>query len=211
MYRFDIINKLIKENGFWRYLEIGVCDPQHCFDKIDCKIKHGVDPGVEFEENPVDYKMTSDEFFDFLRTNDSDRKYDVIFIDGLHKSYQVKKDILNSLQFLNPKGYIVLHDCSPPTSWMAREDYMIDGNYEPWNGTVWKAIYDLRTSRTDLHICVVNTDWGIGIIKNNPQLNTILPTRYNPYYEFNLMDANREEDLGLIQVDELDNWLKDKE
>ena len=25
------------------------------------------------------------------------------------------------------------------------------------------------------------------------------------------MDANREEDLGLIQVDELDNWLKDKE
>ena len=69
--------------------------------------------------------MTSDEFFDFLRTNEFDRKYDVIFIDGLHKSYQVKKDILNSLQFLNPKGYIVLHDCNPPTSWMAREDNMI--------------------------------------------------------------------------------------
>jgi len=207
MYRFDIINKLIKLNGFTNYLEIGVCDPKFCFDKVKCELKHGVDPGVEFEENPVTYQMESDTFFAYLKEHDPSRKYDVIFIDGLHKSYQVKKDIINSLKVLNPNGYVLLHDCNPPTSFMAREDYLVDGEYQPWNGTVWKAIYELRTSRVDLDICVVDTDWGIGIIRNNPFFDTPLIQRHNPFYEFNIMDANREEDLGLIQVDELDNWL----
>ena len=84
---------------------------------------------------------------------------------------------------------------------------MVNGVYEPWNGTVWKAIYDLRTSRTDLKVCVVDTDWGIGIVKNNHFFDTKLVQKHNQFYEFNIMDANREEDLGLIQVNELDNWL----
>ena len=207
MYRFDIINKLIKENDFKSYLEIGVCNPIHCFDKVQCEHKEGVDPGIEFEENPVDHQMTSDECFRFMDDRRPDDRFDIIFIDGLHKSYQVKQDIHNSLRYLNPNGYILLHDCNPPTSFMAREDYLVDGEYREWNGTVWKAIYQLRTSRNDLKVCVVDTDWGIGIVKNNHFLNTPLVQRHNPFYEFNIMDANREEDLGLIQVDELDNWL----
>ena len=93
MLRFDIINKVIEVNGFTKYLEIGVCNPLDCFDKINCELKHGVDPGYEFEENPVTYQMESDTFFEYLKEHDPNRKYDVIFIDGLHKSYQVKKDI----------------------------------------------------------------------------------------------------------------------
>ena len=207
MYRFDIINKLIKENDFKSYLEIGVCNPIDCFDKIECEHKEGVDPGYEFEENPVDHELTSDQFFAFMDSVRPDQRYDVIFIDGLHKSYQVKQDIHNSLRYLNPNGYVVLHDCNPPDDFMARETYMVNGVYEPWNGTVWKAIYDLRTSRTDLKVCVVDTDWGIGIVKNNHFFDTKLVQKHNQFYEFNIMDANREEDLGLIQVDELDNWL----
>jgi hypothetical protein len=86
MYRFDIINKLIKENDFKKYLEIGVCDPTHCFDKVQCEHKEGVDPGVEFEENPVDHTMTSDEFFRFMDDRRPNDRFDVVFIDGLHKS-----------------------------------------------------------------------------------------------------------------------------
>ena len=105
MYRFDIINKLIKENNFKNYLEIGVCDPRECFDKIECENKDSVDPGVEFEENPVKYKMTSDEFFAQLK--DDHPKYDVIFIDGLHLSWQVKKDIENSVKHLSDNGFFM--------------------------------------------------------------------------------------------------------
>ena len=146
--------------------------------------------------------MESDTFFEYLKEHDPERKYDVVFIDGLHKSYQVKKDIENSLRVLSPNGYILLHDCNPPTSHMARENYRTEYGYEPWNGTVWKAIYNLRTTRKDLHVCVVDTDWGIGVVKRNDFFDTKLVQNHNEFYVFNIMDANREEDLGLISIEE---------
>ena len=207
MLRYDIINEIINKHSFKTYLEIGVCDPSVCFDKVICDVKHGVDPGVEFKENPVDYKMTSDDFFYFLDLQEDPRKYDVVFIDGLHKSYQVKKDILNSLRYLNPNGYIILHDCNPPNNYMAREDYLVDGKYAPWNGTTWKAIYWARTHRSDLNVLTVDTEWGIGIIRNNFKLNTPLVQNPNSFYEFSIMDANREEDLGLISINDFKNYI----
>jgi predicted O-methyltransferase YrrM len=53
--------------------------------------------------------ITSDAFFERSMV-----KFDVIFIDGLHEEHQVDRDIVNSLQHLNPGGIIVLHDCLPP-------------------------------------------------------------------------------------------------
>jgi len=211
MLRYDIINAVIEKHNFKNYLEIGVCNPDDCFNKVVCENKHGVDPGIEYEENPVDYKMTSDAFFYFLDVNEDNRKYDVIFIDGLHKSYQVKKDIQNSLRYLSPNGYILLHDCNPPNIHMAREDYMVNGRYEPWNGTTWKAIYWARTRCVDLNVLTIDTDWGIGMIRNNPNLNTPLVHNHNPFYEFNIMDANREEDLGLISINDFVRYLEDQE
>jgi hypothetical protein len=211
MYRYDIINKIIKENGFKSYLEIGVCNPADCFDKIECENKDSVDPGVEFTDNPVKYPVTSDYFFSLLNNNDldlhPDYKWDVIFIDGLHISTQVMKDVLNSLQHLSWNGYILLHDCNPPTIDMAREDYKINGVYKPWNGTTWKVMYWVRTHRGDLQSCVVDTDWGIGIIRKGMSL----PISFdNPFYEYNQMSSNRVNDLGLISINELDSWLNGK-
>ena len=56
------------------------------FNKIKATKKYSVDPGIEFKENPVDFKMTSDVFLK-LSTNQvlsNDIEFDVIFIDGLH-------------------------------------------------------------------------------------------------------------------------------
>ena len=39
--------------------------------------------------------------------------FDCVFIDGLHTYNQVKKDIHNSLKYLNINGIIMLHDCLP--------------------------------------------------------------------------------------------------
>ena len=90
MDRIEIINAIIKKNNFKRYLEIGVRNPDHCFNKIECETKHSVDPGYEFSENPVTYKYTSDEFFSLLEKGKLDLhryyEWDVIFIDGLHLS-----------------------------------------------------------------------------------------------------------------------------
>lgn len=211
MNRVEIINYLIREYGYKNYLEIGVCNPKICFDHIVCDNKSGVDPGVEFAQNPVKYQMTSDEFFDKLKSNQldihPDTKWDLIFIDGLHISDQVKKDILNSVEHLSWNGLIILHDCNPPSIWYAREDYIQDGRTQPWNGTVWKAIYWLRTHRDDLDVCVLDTDWGVGVVRKSK--SELIPFD-NPFYEYNKFSQNRQRDLNLIPVQDFESWLKNK-
>lgn len=202
-----MINEVISKNNFKNYLEIGVCDPSECFDRVVCENKHGVDPGVEYPDNPVKYKMTSDDFFTTLESGhlDLDRGYrwDVVFIDGLHISTQVMKDVENSLYHLNPNGFIFLHDCNPESYFMQREDYYVDGQQRPWNGTVWKVIYYLRSHRKDLQVYTVNTDWGVGVIKKLP--SNPIPFD-NPFYEYNKMAENRVRDLGLIDYQDFRKW-----
>lgn len=170
MQRYDIINLLIKRNNYKRYLEIGVRNPDECFNLIDCEISHGVDPGYE-GDFPVTFKLTSDEFF-----KSNQETYDIIFIDGLHIDFQVEKDILNSLKILNEGGSIVLHDCNPPTIYHAREDYS-DINtiaYTAWNGSVWKAVVKIRSEIDSIYTSVVDTDWGVGIIQKSNASNKIV-------------------------------------
>lgn len=214
MQRYDIINKIIKDNGFKSYLEIGVCNPDDCFNRIQCESKDSVDPGVEFSVNPVKYKLTSDDFFAQLEAakldKPADYKWDVIFIDGLHISTQVKRDVINSLRHLNTGGYILLHDCNPPEIFYAREDYYVNGRQQPWNGTVWKVIYELRATRSDLRVCTVNTDWGVGIVQRSHVESKLVPFD-NPYFEYNQMIQDRRQNLGLIEVNELTDWLELKQ
>ena len=49
----------------------------------------------------------------------SETKFDVIFIDGLHLAEQVERDIENSLDFIKEDGYF--YDCNPPSEWHARK------------------------------------------------------------------------------------------
>jgi hypothetical protein len=206
--RYDIINKIIRDNNFKKYLEIGVCNPANCFNLIDCEVKDGVDPGIEFENNPVKYKLTSDEFFQLLESDKldipSDYKWDVIFIDGLHIAPQAFKDLKNSLNHLSDGGYILTHDTNPSDIFRAREDYKINGEFEPWNGTVWKIMYWVRTHRNDIQTCTLNTDEGIGVYKKG--ISETIPFD-NIFFEYNEMDANRELHLGLLSVDEFDSWI----
>lgn len=214
MQRYDIINKIIQDNGFTNYLEIGVCDPNACFNVIKCANKDSVDPGIEFSANPVKYPYTSDLFFQKLENSELDRsadfKWDVIFIDGLHLSYQVLTDVRNSLRHLSPNGYIILHDCNPPNIFFAREDYEINGERHPWNGTVWKALYNLRTDNS-LDVCTVDTDWGCGVVRfADPKYPRPVVEFNNPFYEYNIMAENRKHNLGLIQIYQLQDWLTRK-
>ena len=133
------------------------------------------------------------------------KKFDLIFIDGLHKAPQVKKDIANSLKHLSKNGYIVLHDCNPPTEWHARENF--DYKWTPasgsWNGTTWKAFIEARHIE-NVESCCIDTDWGVGVINYNKPLGRpgiCLDT----FYEFDYFDLNRESLLGLISFEEFKN------
>lgn len=210
--RSTILNALLSFlNRESLYLEIGVRNPDDNFNKIMASKKYSVDPGVEYKKNPVDFKLTSDDFFDALRAGnllDKSVKFDVIFIDGLHVAEQVDRDIKNALEFIKDDGFIVLHDCNPPTEWHARETFNFyfspAGGY--WNGTTWKAFLKQRFN-PEVQSCCVNTDSGVGILsKTWPLGNEIAPE--NLFFEFSSLDHNRQHQLNLISFEDLQLRLK---
>lgn len=192
--RIDIINSLIKKFNYKKYLEIGVRKGD-CISKITAPHKDGVDPEFSLYTNFV---MTSDDFF---KSINKDTKYDIVFIDGLHTYSQVKKDIINSLNYISDNGTILLHDSNPQTEDAASEVKIST----VWNGTVYKAIIDLRINRDDLEIFTINADQGVCVIRKGKQnkLNFNLDDCLN--YDF--FSKNRKECLNLISVNDFIIWI----
>jgi hypothetical protein len=157
--RWDIINYLVEKNNYKSYLEVGVQDYESNCAKINVEHKVSVDPAPR---GKCDFIGTSDAYFDSIS---SDVMFDIIFIDGLHHSDQVLKDIDNSLRHLNIGGTIVVHDCLPETFY----NQLRDDHGGEWTGDVWKAIVYLKGRRDDLDIKVVDHDWGCGIIQRGSQ------------------------------------------
>ena len=172
-YRWDLIKYLINKYNYIDYLEIG-CDQDQLFSKIDIQNKVGVDP-----VSGGNLRKTSDEFFEA-----NNKKFDLVFIDGLHTYEQVKKDIINSLDCLKENGVVLVHDCMPDCmSKQAVPRYRMT-----WNGDVWKAIVDLRHNN-DLNIYTCEIDQGIGIIKKEKNTSIlkvdkkIKDLKFKDYYE----------------------------
>lgn len=215
--RTFIIQYLINKYKLENYLEIGVRDGVN-FDKIKIKNKIGVDPEPTQEcikKNKNNLKIcTSDAYFKELGLNNENgnrnengqetKKFDIIFIDGLHLESQVDLDIKNSLDFLNDNGFIIMHDCNPPTKFHQRENYVLkDGSMPFWNGTVWRSYVKLRMKNNDLEMNVVNCDWGIGILRKKVNIIDKMDKKNLKLQEnfryFDLQE-NREYVLNLISI-----------
>jgi hypothetical protein len=196
--RWDIINYLIEQNKYENYLEIGVNDAS-CIRQINAVRKDGVDPfpgsevgGGTYPE--VNFPISSDVFFSLISTRNI--KYDIIFIDGLHHSDQVDRDIVNSLKHLAPHGKIVLHDCNPQSP----EHQEVPRRTGLWNGDVWKSVARLRCTNDQLQINVVDVDWGVGVVSVGPQvLYTDAPL--DSCLEYAYLDNHREPLMNLISID----------
>jgi hypothetical protein len=153
--RITIVKNLCKYTDCKRYLEIG-CAMDKLFAVVNAPVKIGVDP-----ESGGTERKTSDEFFFDIAKKDGYEKFDVIFIDGLHTYEQVRKDILNSMKWLNVGGFIAIHDLIP-LNWKAAHPTRIDGS--SWNGDVWKVGFELnKTEKIDFKI--FKNDNGVGVFK----------------------------------------------
>ena len=185
-FRWDLIEYLINKYKYSDYLEIG-CDQDQLFSKVKIKNKTGVDP-----TNGGNIRKTSDEFF-----KENKKKFDIVFIDGLHTYNQVKKDILNSINCLKDEGIVLVHDCMPDSlSKQAVPRYRMS-----WNGDVWKAIVDLRQNE-NLEIYTCKIDQGIGVIKKKRNSSilkiekNIKDLKFKDYYK------NYEKYLRVVDLEE---------
>lgn len=191
MTRLDIIQKLINKYNFKSYLEIGV-DEGFVFNHINVELKESVDPAVgKYARAKPTYLMNSDDFFKKYPT----KKYDIIFIDGLHESEQVSKDIHNSVNALNEGGVIIIHDCNPET----KEAQIVPRETRVWNGDVWKSFVLFSYNNKDKYHCfTIDTDQGCGVIMNGKtEIKYELPN----VFSYDWLSDNRKNALNLISVD----------
>ena len=188
----DVINYLIKEFKYSRFLEIGVrmCWDKLSIDHIECEHKDGVDivPGR------CNYTMTSDNFF---QTISSDQKYDIIYVDGDHEKSQVFKDINNSLKHLNEGGVVLCHDINPQTEKFLAPRYC---------NNCWEAWAELRCTRSDLEMYALNVDLGPGIIRKGSQKLYASQVEHS----WNYLDNNRKDLLNEVTVEEFKNIFTNK-
>ena len=195
IHRLDVIQNLIKKYNFKKYLEIG-CDQNEVFSQVKIENKIGVDP-----VSGGTHRMTSDKFF-----ISNTEKFDLIFVDGLHRYEQVRKDIINSLKCLNEKGIILFHDCFPLTYY----DQACPRAQRKWNGDVWKAVVEFRTYE-NIRTYVGNFDNGIGMITNKLNDNPLKidnknfkSLKYVDYYN------NYKNYLNLVNIEEFYNLTDER-
>ena len=193
-YRWEIINRLIEKYGYKSYLEIGVKDGV-CFSRVNCGLKTGVDIEPLILGRRI-VSMGSDEFFSLTPS-----KYGIIFIDGDHHEEQVSRDIQNALKHLKPGGTIVMHDCSPPDKKYANAER--EEGQVLWSGTAYRSFLKLRHTDPDLKMCVVDIDWGCGIVQRGEQKLIDIPSDYT-WYDY---DTNRVKWLDLISIEEFQRRL----
>ena len=183
-FRWDLIDYLIKKYNYKDYLEIG-CDQDQLFSKIDLENKIGVDP-----YSGGNIRKTSDDFF-----RENSKFFDLVFIDGLHEYRQVKRDILNSIKFLNVNGIILVHDCLPDSlGKQAVPRYKMQ-----WNGDVWKAIVDLRRDE-NLEIFTCEVDQGIGIIQKKKNSSVLKINKNIDNLKFKDFYLNHNEYMRIISL-----------
>jgi len=192
--RTNVINYFITKYGYKSYLEIGVYDVNINFNKIIAEDKIGVDPNSAIG---LEFTMRSDDFF-----KQNNKTFDIIFIDGLHESSQVYRDIVNSINVLNNGGTIILHDCNPTEEAIQQVPPIQGGD---WTGDCWKAFVRFRTETQDYNMFVINIDYGVGVIRKSVKKLPMFIVN-EPLIYYNL-DKNRIKWLNLIEANELEITL----
>lgn len=145
----EIINRLIKENNFDSYLELGFQDGEN-FNLIDCENKMSVDVNGKADFNDGDLA-----FFEQNKNT-----FDCVFIDSLHECKHVRKVISESLKCLSENGVIILHDTIPHS----KEMQEVPRNTKEWTGDVWRAVVGFIESYPDVNVVTYRADYGLTVI-----------------------------------------------
>jgi hypothetical protein len=216
MKRHELLNEIIKRNGYKKYLEIGIDNPELCFNLIEVDKKIGVDPyndklgthqwnanNLESFKEAIDgewYEMTSNEFFKKKRN-----KFDIIFIDGLHQEKQVDKDIKNALSRLHDGGMVVLHDTMPKV-----EDVQTNTPTAgaPWMGDCYRSFWKLRMERDDLDLATVDIDTGFSFIRAGSNVKYTAPN-FKGHMSFMYFKLHRTAIMNIISLNNFwSTWCK---
>lgn len=164
----SIIQSLITNRGYNSYLEIGGYDFSN-FNSIEVDKKAVIEPNPkgkvqEFEDTDNEkfcflFKDTTETFYDKWNKR---KKFDLIFIDGLHTKEAVAFDIKVACSLLKKGGIILLHDVNPPTEWHTRP-YAEFKDGEEWCGTAYVAFWNSNRLHP-IPLDTLDVKYGLGVI-----------------------------------------------
>jgi hypothetical protein len=173
--RPDVMNGILSLFNEPRYLEVGVNEGVTFFG-VEASQKVAVDPKFLFDveaarreqENSRFHEIPSDSFFG--RTVDSDARFHVIFLDGLHTFEQTLRDFCNAIAFLTDDGIIVVDDVLPnsyhaslPDPVLSRKlrDRFTPGNKDgSWMGDVYRLVFFIETFFQQFSYATVQENHG---------------------------------------------------
>ncbi|WP_267389675.1 class I SAM-dependent methyltransferase [Sphingomonas sp. GC_Shp_3] len=156
------------------YLEVGVNRGKTFFEVIaDQKV--AVDPNFLFDfeaerANPQSkncefYQLKSDVFFSEFGHN---RRFDLIFLDGLHTYEQTLRDLMNSITCINTNGVIVIDDMIPSTyissiselSQSQRLSAALGNTDSSWMGDVFRLAFFIESFLPAFSFATVGENHG---------------------------------------------------
>jgi hypothetical protein len=152
-----------------------------------------VDPEFKVERNIIGeksvcllFQMTSDNFF---AQHDPQAllgsPIDLAFLDGMHWFEFLLRDFTNTEIRCKKNSIILLHDCLPTDSFVARRNAAdtsqlhLTSHQEWWAGDVWKSVVIIKKYRPDLKIhCFDASPTGLVAITNLSPTSDVLGRSY---------------------------------
>jgi len=131
---------------------------------------------------------------------DQNKKFDLIFIDGMHTEEYVDRDIINSLKHLNPGGMVCLHDTVVYRRNSQVELNEYNNELVEWNGTTWKSITKLQYQNLEFYT-IDNGDFGLTCILYIPYHEFLYVPNYKSPLLYDYVFVNRDEDGNNIVFD----------
>jgi hypothetical protein len=136
------------------YLEIGVFDGS-TFNDVEITNKDAVDPRFHFDVRAFAtptvrfFEVTSDDFFLHFHNG---KRYDLIFIDGLHTFEQTFRDFCASLAATHDRTVWLIDDVFPVDIYSAHPDqktalrsrHATGNKRKAWHGDVYKVIFAIN-------------------------------------------------------------------
>ena len=141
------------------YLEIGV-QAGHTFHALRAADKTAVDPHFIFDvraarADPANkacryFEVTSDVYFSDIQ--ERGKKYNMVFVDGLHTFDQTLKDLLNAVCCLKDDGIIVVDDVMPSSYQASIPEIDLFESFASavgstdgsWMGDVFKVVFFIQ-------------------------------------------------------------------
>ncbi len=191
MLREHVLQGLLDLHPDASYLEVGVHSGL-TFRPLKAARKVAVDPDFRFNlpdpavTHALEYHpVTSDVFFGQIV--DPSRKFDVIYLDGLHTAEQTLRDLLNAVEHLKDDGVIVIDDVVP-TSYaaslpdiddflLARDRISVETPHDAWMGDVFKLVYFVEAFMQAFDYGVVSENHGQMVLWRKRRPAVEHPTR----------------------------------